>query len=399
MRFPSTEQAIAQDRSSLARLLAPTTLDCFLQDYWEKAPLHASHPPADFSEIFRLEDVDHLLSLPGLVGSEFFRLLNRNTPGDVLAFESGGQTLSLAQIYHAFEQGSTINVLGLHRFWPRVGALCRDLEETLHHRIYCNLFFAPPNAEPLHAHYDDQDVLILQLSGSKRWRIDEDPFPLPLRGDFADVPLGDHVRDIVLREGDVLYLPRGFIHEPSVLDSLSLHLTVGITPHRWIDLLASALIVKSQRTLSLRRALPPGVLFDSGRHHQLEGPFRELVSECLGSLSWAEAAQHLAAGSLGELHPLPAEHFGQLMHREHTTENTRVARRPGMLCQVRVVDGRAAIQFPGNQVFGPPSIGPALEFIAAAPGAFAVGDLPGLNPASRVTLVKQLVLEGLLRLV
>jgi hypothetical protein len=400
MRSTSTPaQAIARDGGRLARLLSLTTLDAFFQDYWEKAPLHASHSAGHFSDIFRLEDVDHLLSLPGLVGSELFRLLNRNSPGDVLAFESGGQTLSLAQIYHAFEEGSTINVLGLHRFWPRVAALCRDLEETLHHRIYCNLFFAPPTAQPLHSHYDDQDVLILQLAGAKRWRIDEDPYPLPLRGDFADVPLGDRVRDIVLREGDVLYLPRGFLHEPTVVDSLSLHLTVGITPHRWVDLLASALIVSSQRTLSLRRALPPGVLFDSARHHELEGPCRELVSECFGTLSSAEGAQHLAAGSLGELHPVPTEHFAHLMQREDTDQETRVARRPGMLCQVRVVDGRAVVQFPGNQVFGPPSIGPALEFIAAAPGAFAVGDLPGLTPASRVTLVKQLVLEGLLRFV
>ncbi len=388
---------MAHDHFGLARLLAPTTLDRFFEEYWEKAPLQTSHPADDFIEIFRLKDVDHLLSLPGLVGSEFFRLLSRNAPGDVLPFEASGRTLSLAQIYHAFEQGSTINVLGMQRFWPPVAAFCRHLEETLHHRIYCNLFFTPPNAEPLHAHYDDQDVLILQLSGSKRWRIDERSFPLPLRGDVADVSLGDNPKEIMLHEGGVLYLPRGFVHEPAVLDSISLHLTVGITPHRWVDLLASALIVKSQRTISLRRALPPGVLFDPARHHELENSFQQLVSECVGSFSLTEAVNHLVAGSLGELYPLPVEHFTHLMHRDHTTEETRVARRPGMLCQVHLFDGRVSIQFPGNQVFGPPAIAPALEYIAAARGAFAVGDLPGLNPASRITLVKQMVLEGLLR--
>jgi ribosomal protein L16 Arg81 hydroxylase len=397
--MPALAASEIQHRSSLARLLAPTTLDGFFAEYWEKAPLRTSHPAGDFSEMFRLEDVDHLLSLPGLVGSEFFRLLNRHAPGDVLTFEAGANTLSLAQIYHAFEQGSTINVLGLHRFWPTVAALCRDLEDTLHHRIYCNLFLTPPNAPPLHSHYDDQDVLILQLSGSKMWRIDEHPFPLPLRGDFADVPLSDQVREIILHEGDVLYLPRGFIHEPTVLDSTSLHLTVGITPHRWVDVLSSALIVNSQRTLSLRRALPAGVLFNPARHHELEKPFHDLIAECLGSFSLTEAVDHLSAGSLGEMHPLPTEHFNHLMNRDHTTEETLVARRPGMLCQVRFLDGRVAIQFPGNQVFGPPSIAPALEFIAAAREAFAVGDLPGLSPGSRITLVRQLVLEGLLRFV
>jgi hypothetical protein len=388
-----------QHRSTLARLLASVPLDRFFDEYWEESPLHAPHGGDKFIDILRLEDIDHLLSLPGVVGSEFFRLLNRNAPGDVLPFSATGKTLSVAQIYHAFEQGSTINLLGVHRFWPPVGAFCRDLEETLHHRIYCNLFFTPPNAEPLHAHYDDQDVFILQLSGSKKWRIDEQSFPLPLRGDFADVQLGDSPKEIILHEGDVLYLPRGFVHQPAVLDSLSLHLTVGVTPHRWIDLLASALIVKSQRTIALRRALPPGVLFEPARHHELENPFQELVSECLGSVSLMDAVNHLAAGSLGEMFALPEQHFRELLFRGGITEQSRVTRRRGMLCHVTVVNGRTSIQFPGNQVFGPSSIAPALEYIAASPGPFAVGDLPGLSSTSRITLVRQLVLEGLLRYV
>jgi len=385
-----------QDRWTLSQLLAPTELTSFFEDYWEQAPLLASRPENFFRDLFQIEDLDHLFSMPGLVASENFRLLDRDSPGDVLPFDGGGDTLSQAQVYHAFDRGSTINVLGLHRFWPRVGAFCRGLEETLHHRIYCNLFFTPSNAKRLHAHYDDQDVLIIQLSGSKRWQIDEHCYPLPLRGDNADVPLGPNSRDFLIRQGDVLYLPRGFIHQPAVLDSMSLHLTVGITPHRWVDLVSSALITKSQREQKLRRALPPGVLFNPARHHELNDQFQQLISECLDGASLNDAVSHLAAGSLGEMYPLAGEHFDQLVGRDEITENTRVRRRPGMLCRVHVADGRSVIQFPGNQVFGPASISPALEYIAAAPGEFAVGDLPGLEHPSRIILVQQLVLEGLL---
>lgn len=386
-------------RSSLARLLSPTPLDRFFSTYWERVPLHNPRPGKGFGALFRLEDVDHLLSLPGLVGSDHFRLLERDAPGDVLPSEGDGGTLSLARIYAAFERGATINVLGVHRFWPRVGALCRDLEETLHHRVYCNLFFTPATAHPLHAHYDDQDVLILQLAGSKTWRIDDEPFPLPLRGDFADVPLGDDPSEIVLEAGDVLYLPRGFVHEPEVRGSASLHLTVGITPHRWVDLLSSAVISKAQREVALRRALPPGALFDPARRRELEEGFAELVAECLGDLSASDAVSYLAAGSLTEMHPLPVAHFDQLAKRDGTTAQTRVARRPGMLCRVESTNGRVAIQFPGNRVYGPRSIAPALEYIAGTNRDFAVGDLPGLSSGSQITLVRQLVLEGLLRYV
>lgn len=397
----------AQDRWSLAALLAPTTPEDFFRDTWESAPLQVSHPADSFDGLFGIEDLDPLFSLPGLVESEHFRLLDRDAPGDVRAFEGrafegrafdgSGETLSLGQIYHAFDRGQTINVLGLHRFWPRVGAFCRGLEETLHHRIYCNLFFTPPNAKRLHAHYDDQDVLILQLAGAKRWQVDEHCFPLPLRGDNADEALGDKPRVFVLEQGDLLYLPRGFVHQPEVLgEAASLHLTVGITPHRWVDLLTSAVATQAQRRLDLRRALPPGVLFDPARHHELESDFQALAADCLNSLSLSDAIGHLAAGSLGEMHPLPVAHFEPLTRRDRITLQTRVTRRSGMLCRVHRIGSSAAIQFPGNQVFGPPSVAAAFAYIAAAPGDFAVGDLPGLSDGSKITLVKQLILEGLL---
>lgn len=73
-----------------------------------------------------------------------------------------------------------------------------------------------------------------------------------------------------------------------------------------------------------------------------------------------------------------------------------MTRRCGMLCRVHNVSGRAVIQFPGNQVFGPPSIEPALRYIAIEPGIFEVGDLPALSTESKIVLVRQLILEGLL---
>ena len=52
---------------------------------------------------------------------------------------------------------------------------------------------------------------------------------------------GEPVHDLVLRPGDMLYLPRGWLHEALTSDSDSLHLTVGVNVVTWLDAFKAAL--------------------------------------------------------------------------------------------------------------------------------------------------------------
>ena len=71
----------------------------------------------------------------------------------------------------------------------------------------------------------------MQLEGSKRWRVYEpaDDKTLPLTGS-ADLPedsIGDPIIDVVLQPGDLLYLPRGFVHQATTpANTHSLHTTI-----------------------------------------------------------------------------------------------------------------------------------------------------------------------------
>ena len=60
------------------------------------------------------------------------------------------------------------------------------------------------------------------------------------------------------REGDVLYLPRGFIHSAEALGGVSVHLTIGIHSHTRHDLVRS-LLELAEEDPRLRRSLPLGV--------------------------------------------------------------------------------------------------------------------------------------------
>ncbi|MFJ5679071.1 JmjC domain-containing protein [Streptomyces sp. NPDC093097] len=61
----------------------------------------------------------------------------------------------------------------------------------------------------------------------------------PLRVDVEapPPPEGEPVAEIVLRAGDMLYLPRGWWHAVNATEGRSLHLTCGLTPTTGADLL------------------------------------------------------------------------------------------------------------------------------------------------------------------
>ncbi|KAH8057922.1 histone demethylase [Aureococcus anophagefferens] len=152
----------------------------------------------------------------------------------------------------------------------RVHALCRCLEDEFGSTVGANSYLTPGGAaQGFAAHWDDVDVFVLQTEGSKTWQIfapDADDLKLPRVSsqDFDDEALdalyGTLRAEVTLDPGDVLYLPRGFVHRAATGAAPSLHVT--LSAHRanaWIDLLERLLpkaLESAQRgDCGLRKAL------------------------------------------------------------------------------------------------------------------------------------------------
>jgi ribosomal protein L16 Arg81 hydroxylase len=77
----------------------------------------------------------------------------------------------------------------------------------------------------LHAHYDQQDLIILQVEGSKRWRIFGPRVLKPIKEPASSVPPETPpILDTVLEPGDLLFLPAGYWHVCDNGPQRSLHL-------------------------------------------------------------------------------------------------------------------------------------------------------------------------------
>ena len=143
------------------------------------------------------------------------------------------------KLVRLFADGSTMVLQALHRVWPPIIDFCLDLAAELGHPVQANAYITPPQNQGFSNHYDVHDVFVLQIAGEKEWTIHAPVHPAPLR----DQPWTDRRAAVerrageppliqtVLRPGDCLYLPRGFLHAARACGGVSSHLTLGV--HTW----------------------------------------------------------------------------------------------------------------------------------------------------------------------
>ncbi|WP_414167567.1 cupin domain-containing protein [Streptoverticillium reticulum] len=161
--------------------------------------------------------------------------------------------------FHAqLRDGASLVLDAVEKIHPVVGAAAEGLERFLGTSVQANAYASWTEREGFGLHWDDHDVVVIQLHGSKRWRLYGVTREAPA---FRDVespekPEGDPVADIVLTRGDLLYLPRGWWHAVTADQGTeSLHLTFGMVPHTGADLLLWV-VDQLRASLALRKDIP-----------------------------------------------------------------------------------------------------------------------------------------------
>jgi ribosomal protein L16 Arg81 hydroxylase len=83
----------------------------------------------------------------------------------------------------------------------------------------------------LQTHYDFRDLIILQVEGSKRWRIYGPRVVRPARTSYVnEPPQTPPLLDTLLQAGDMLFMPAGFWHVCDNGPDRSLHLGLFLKP-------------------------------------------------------------------------------------------------------------------------------------------------------------------------
>nr|TKS10397.1 hypothetical protein D5086_0000084550 [Populus alba] len=237
----------------------PTFVASILQRFFSCVPIASD----ELNIISFLEEVRSELGCP-IIYEQDIRVLRTEQPSkkevhffqkkvDPCCFKKlAFNNVDIMKCEEAFKEGYTIALRGVEFRFASIAAVADALASLFGQpSVGANIYLTPPNSQGLARHCDDHCVFVCQLFGTKQWTIYPRPnLQLPRLYDPFDREhcLGEQnslaeCRKFQLREGDILYIPRGFPHEACTHDDgssdlarFSLHVTFGVEvepPFEW----------------------------------------------------------------------------------------------------------------------------------------------------------------------
>ncbi len=384
---------------SLAWLLAPLTVETFLDKIWTATHYHVKrHSVSYFDGLLHAPSaVDELLELfrrePSAV--RLARGNDKKSGSDSYRLVDG--SLDLVGIRNDFADGFTIVVDGVERYVRAIASLAHSIEVELNFPIQVNAYITPRGSRGLVPHYDDHDVLILQIQGSKIWHlytgVDIPPREMQRRDKAVPNDGLPSPTDLRLEVGDVLYLPRGLVHAADTDAEPSIHLTVGIHAPTALTLAIGALHSLSFRDDRLNARLPPRHLDDADVQPALDVLMREAVGTLEDPGAIAEGLDALADVLVrrGRCPPI-----GQISNAGEIDGKTLVTRYQPLYSRVRAVAGGVALVFAKLSINAGVDHEAAMVFLSKSTEPFRVRDLPGLRAEQQIELARKLIVSGFL---
>ena len=391
---------------SLADLLGPVSPGEFFSAYWEQRPLAVRRGRPDYYDsVLTLGDVDRLLfsheqRYPAVrlakVGAKFApATFTEDIPWGGSTFNGVVEADRLLAEYRA---GATIVVDALHRTWKPLTLLCKNLEVELNHPTQVNIYLTPANAQGFGQHYDTHDAFLLQIAGRKHWRIYESALHLPLASQPWDperYPVGELIEEIDFQPGDLIYMPRGFVHEGMTSDSHSLHVTLGIGAYTWIDVLAEALN-RCRRDPRFRESLPVGFNRLDGAGPAMQAKLEELARALAEAGTAEELFAQLDERFVNSRRPVLEGQIASAGRLEALSLATVMRRPAHIVYRVDANDEAVRLRFHGKQLSFPAFVEPAVRHVADH-AEFRIGDLPDvLDDQSKLVFSRRLAAEGFL---
>lgn len=201
------------------------------------------------------------LLLRGRFHSNQFRVTVNGRPIDLLRFkvtDADGRVRPLA-LQNLTRQGASIVLGELERHLPHLWDLACDAERVLQERVTMTGIASYSKLPALAPHYDAQDLVIVQLSGTKSWRFLGDNIHCGVRR-HPRAPAPKAVTGVTtMRPGDLLFVPAG-LHHVCEAEGHSLHLGIQIDHASGRDLILHLMDEHPSLNRALRRFLGPKAL-------------------------------------------------------------------------------------------------------------------------------------------
>ncbi|XP_044779606.1 bifunctional lysine-specific demethylase and histidyl-hydroxylase NO66 isoform X2 [Drosophila simulans] len=258
--------SVEEGRRVVKWIIFPIKTKIFFKHFWEQtACLVQRTNPKYFQSLISFKMLDEIL---------IRHHLDFTVNLDVTTYKNGkretlnpeGRALPPA-VWGFYSEGCSIRLLNPSAYLTRLREVCTVLQEFFHCKVEANMYLTPPNSQGFAPHYDDIEAFVIQVEGRKRWLLYEPPKEADhlariSSGNYNQEHLGKPIIDEVLSAGDVLYFPRGTVHQAITEEQQhSLHITLSVYQQQayanLLETLMPMVLKKAvDRSVALRRGLP-----------------------------------------------------------------------------------------------------------------------------------------------
>lgn len=383
----------------LQQFLSPLTLDEFLDRTLPGGFRKVEgEPTAPRTALLGPDPQGLLLSAVHLAPKLTFHSANPTGPAPSL--ESVADAADFRQRIEQFHaRNYSVRFPELRPLTPQLDTLARALEMLLHQPVTASAFWSQRGLRAP-VHYDDHDLIVVQLRGSKRWYVSSKPSEL--NNTWKSIPegapeLGPH-HTVEVRPGDLLYFPRGTLHSVDG-EAESLHLSLGFTPLTVRDAVIAALDHLSDLDRGWRMTLggPLALLLRGPGLERFNAPTVEatanLAVACKTPGFLASALQARSSRAVAALKALPVPQAMPVIDLD-----TELLQSDMAFCHLTASPERIDVSYPGGHLYVHRGAQKAVEHIVNTP-RFRVRDIAGeVGDDIRLSLARRFLEIGFLEL-
>jgi ribosomal protein L16 Arg81 hydroxylase len=389
-------------------VIAPCSIEKFVEEFWEKQPLHLSRGDARYSSLCDLQGFEDLIRFGNPLEALHDLVAIKCMLGDELEekYYLGSEEKDLwMKVYNLHSSGFSFIYNRVEKRSNPIARTIKSFERFFGYYCTASLFLSPQRpCKGTLRHYDGVEIFALQLQGKKVWSIYKPQYELPhtvLPAPKVDDKNLEVWGQIIMQPGDLLYLPRGYIHDVNQEDAdPSLHLTIMVEPCRWMDMLLEGVQQFARRESALR-----GSVKLLGEIAQLESTspkqqFYDKLRMLIEKVDFEQVRSYVEREICLRTDPLPSNFFAT--EKQHIDCNS--------LCRVRKdilfslgrltnpnLDDFLALTYSGNTLYlTDPKQQQMLDRILSRE-PFTPLELPGNLPLDeKVSLCKKLIEQGLM---
>ncbi|GBD43107.1 hypothetical protein HRbin40_00572 [bacterium HR40] len=230
---------------SFQDLLAPMDLATFERDHLDRAPAYIEGGAEKFRALMNWQILNRLLGMTTIWSTQSLKLVYDKEPVPPADYASpapgrdGGQVLrpDPERVRRWLARGATLVANDIDQLTPELSTLARVMEEALGGKVQANLYLSSKKKQGFRVHYDTHDVFAIHCEGEKTWFVFEGRAEVPIAHPmFKTVPQEVHERqkgalwkEIRMKPGDLLYLPRGQYHYALADEGGCIHIALGVT--------------------------------------------------------------------------------------------------------------------------------------------------------------------------